>query len=267
MTAATRANQALQSLSPEEADFMMEHREEIATFLSHGSTAVGVAEAMTAKHLINLESLIKEIELLHQRNFQKYGHLQAPEFFAERKRLFAQLDFHLNKLTSKGTGISDHPSLKRALGISSRSLVHHWTKAGGVEQIPGYTDHLSGVAKASKILAMGGWIGTGVGGTASYLKVQEVCAIGTKEECEKIKFTETGSFTGTWAGGFTGGAIGARFSGAIAATVCVGLGPATAGAATLACGLVVVGSGALVGGLIGGYAGEEAGEVIYRYTR
>ena len=29
-------------------------------------------------------------------------------------------------------------NLKSALGISSRSLVHRWTVAGGADQIPGY---------------------------------------------------------------------------------------------------------------------------------
>lgn len=271
MSAATSANQILESLSADEADFMMRHRDEIATFLSHGSTALGVSEAMMSNHLKRLDSLLKNLESLHQRTFHKYGHLQVPEFFAERKILFGQLNSHLNGLTTKMVGISDHQNLKRALGISSRSLVHHWTKAGTAGRIPGYTEHLSGVAKASKILAVGGWIGTGVGGAASYLKVQEVCRTGTAEACAKIKLTETGSFTGAWVGGITGAAIGARFSGAVAATICVGLGPPTGGAVTLACGLVVVGSGAMAGGLIGGYAGEATGEatgeVIYRSTR
>lgn len=267
MSAATSANQTLDSLSAEEADFMMRHRDEIATFLGHGSTAGGVAEVMMARHLKNVGSLLKDIERLHLHTFQKYGHLKASDFFAERKHLFKQLDFHLNGLTARGIGIPDHPSLKRALGISSQSLVHHWTKAGAAGAIPGYSDHLSGVAKASKIIALGGWIGTGVGGTASYLEVQEVCATESSEACEKVKFTETGSFTGSWVGGIAGGAIGARVSGAVAGAVCVGLGPVSAGAVTLGCGLVVVGAGALVGGFIGGYAGEEAGELIYRANR
>ncbi|MND83400.1 hypothetical protein D3C80_752610 [compost metagenome] len=174
MAAAAKTNDALKPLSADETDFMARHRHEIETFLAQGSTSIGIGEAMFARNLEDVKTVLRDIEALHQRTFQADGHLRSPEFFAERKRLLAKLNTNLTALTRKGIGFPDHPNLKSALGISSRSLVHRWTKAGAAEQIPGYATHIEGVAKAAKIVKYGGWIGTAIGGGASYLKVEDV---------------------------------------------------------------------------------------------
>ncbi|WPX56701.1 MULTISPECIES: hypothetical protein [unclassified Pseudomonas] len=142
MEAAAKTNAALKPLSPEEADFMVRHRDEIEAFLDYGSKGIGVGEAMFANNLGNVKTVLNDIEALHKRTFQADGHLRSPEFFAERKRLLAQLNTNLTAFTRKGIGFPDHPNLKSALGISSRSLVHRWTKAGAAEQIPGYATHI-----------------------------------------------------------------------------------------------------------------------------
>jgi hypothetical protein len=264
MEAAAKTNEALQPLSADEADFMARHRDEIETFLAQGSTAIGMGEAMFAKNLEDVKTTLRDIEALHQRAFQKDGHLRSPAFFAERKHLLGQLNTRLTTMTRKSIGLPDHPNLKSALGISSRSLVHRWTKAGAAEQIPGYATHIAGVAKAAKVVKYGGWIGTALGGGASYLKVQEVCAAGNTEACARIQYTETGSFTGGVAGGALAGAV---LTGPAVGTLCVALGVPTGGLATLACGVIAVGAGSLAGGAVFGAAGEKLGDVIYETSR
>ncbi|AZE50021.1 hypothetical protein C4K04_4357 [Pseudomonas chlororaphis] len=264
MEAAAKANDALKPLSAEEANFMARHRDEIENFLAQGSTAIGIGEAMFAKNLEDVKTALRDIEALHQHTFQKDGHLRSPEFFAERKKLLAQLNTRLTSMTRKGIGFPDHPNLKSALGISSRSLVHRWTKAGAAEQIPGYATHIEGVAKAAKVVKYGGWIGTALGGGASYMKVQDVCAVGNTEACEKVRFTETGSFVG---GGAGGAAAGAALTGTTVGALCVALGVPTGGLAALVCGVVVVGGGSFAGGAILGNAGEKIGEVIYEGSK
>lgn len=262
--AAAQTNKALEPLSADEADFMQRHREEIQSFLALGSTATGVGVAMFSRNLDDIKNILRDIEALHQRAFVKDGHLRSPEFFSERKRLLAQLDSHLTSLVRKGIGLPDHPNLKSALGISSRSLVHRWTQAGAPGQIPGYATHIQGVAKAAKVMKYGGWVGTAIGGGASYLKVQNVCAAGNAQACEKVKFTETGSFVG----GVGGGAlVGAVLSGTAVTGLCVALGVPTLGAATLACAVVAVGAASATGGIVGGAAGEWAGEKIYEAVK
>jgi len=54
-------------------------------------------------------------------------------------------------------------ALKTALGISSRSLAHHWRKAGAPGQLPGYATHVKATRRATKYMKMGGYIGMGIG--------------------------------------------------------------------------------------------------------
>lgn len=262
--AAQKVDAALKPMTDEEASFMVRHRSEIESVLSEGSTSVGVGTAIFAKNLGDVQTSLKDIETLHQKSFLRDGNLRSPEFFAERARLFAKLDKQLNFLTKKGIGFPDHPSLKSALGISSKSLVHHWSLAGAPGQIPGYATHAEGVAKAAKFVKYGGWIGTAVGGGASYMKVQDVCTAGNAAACRKIKFTEGGNFVG----GVAGGAMtGAALTGATVSTICIGLGIPTGGAATLLCGVIIVGAGSYAGGKLLGAGGETLGEAIYEVTK
>lgn len=120
------------------------------------------------------------------------------------------------------------------------------------------------MSKAAKYLKYGGWIGTGIGGTASHMKVKDVCSAGNTEACERVKFTETGSF----AGGIGGGALaGALLTAPAVAGMCVGLGVPTAGFGTLACGVFVVGAGSFTAGALGGAAGEAMADKIYEMVR
>lgn len=260
MEAAAKANEALTLITVDEADFMMRHRAELETFLAQGSTAIGIGETMFAKHLDNVKNVLRDIETLHQRTFQKDGHLRSPAFFAERKRLLSLLDVSLNGFTRKSIGFPDHPQLKHALGIYNKSLIHKWTEAGAPGQIPGYATHIRGVSKAAKFVKYGGWVGTAVGGGASYMKVQDVCSAGNPEACRKVRFTETGNFIG----GALGGAVTASaMSVPIVSTLCVALGVPTVGFGTVVCSVVVVGVASLGGGLIGAATGEAIGEMIY----
>ncbi|MBV7480375.1 PAAR domain-containing protein [Pseudomonas sp. PDM31] len=260
MDVAAKTNQIIETLSPEEADFMVQHRDAIQTFLGHGSTAIGVGASVLKNNLDSVSDTLKKIEALHQYSFLRDGHLSSPTFLAERQKLLAQLDIHMTSLTRKGIGFPDHPNLNRAMFLSPPSLLHRWTEAGGVGQMPGYATHLEGVAKASKYLKYGGWVGTAVGGGASAMKVQDVCSAGNTEACERIRFTETSSF----AGGIAGGAMaGALLTTSAVGGLCIGLGVATAGVGLLACSVIAVGIGSFAGSTLGEMGGEIIGELVY----
>lgn len=169
MAAAQRVNKALESLTPEEADFMAQHHDEIESFITHGVTAVGVGEAIFAKKLDDIKKVLFDIETLHKTNFAQHGNLSSADFFSERKKKFDLLSTQLNSLTKKIIGFPDHPNLKHALGISSKSLVHRWTLAGAPDQIPGYATHIMGVSRAAKYIKYGGWVATGIGGGVTYM--------------------------------------------------------------------------------------------------
>ena len=265
MQAAQQVDAALDSLTQDEADFLHRHGAEIASFIGQTSTWLGVSAVVMETHLANLHDTLQAIERLHQESYRQHGHLKSPKFFAERQRLLAQLDAHLlNSTRLRGrTTLGDHPKLKTALGISSRSLVHHWDKAGAPGQIPGYSAHVEAVSRATKYMKTGGYIGIGIGGVSSLLAIQQVCSRDSETACEKIKFTEAGKFgMSTLVGGFSGWA-GAAASGPI----CLGIGVATGGIGGVVCVAAVVGISTWAGTTIGGEAGEVIGEKIHQATQ
>lgn len=176
----------------------------------------------------------------------------------------AQLDAQLlNSTRLRGyTPLGDHPKLKTALGLSSRSLVHHWNKAGAPGQIPGYATHVNAVSRAAKYMQTGGYIGVAIGGVSSALKIQEVCQAGSGDEsCRKVMFTETGKFAGSTLGGSMGAHVGYAGRG----FVCAALGAST-GVGGVICTAVLIGTGAWLGTNIGDDFGENAGQILYENT-
>ncbi|MCF5139305.1 PAAR domain-containing protein, partial [Pseudomonas lactis] len=211
MQAAQHVSASLDELTPDEADFLYRQGAEIAGFIGHTSTWLGVSAVVMEKHLSNLRETLQAMERLHQDSYRQHGHLRSAQFFADRQRLMNQLDAHLlNSTRLRGqTTLGDHPKLKAALGISSRSLVHHWDKAGGPGQIPGYAAHVEAVSRATKYMKTGGYIGIGLGGVSSLLAIEQVCNGESGEACRRIKFTEAGKFAGsTFFGGLGGWAAG-----------------------------------------------------------
>ncbi|CAI8824305.1 PAAR domain-containing protein [Pseudomonas sp. IT-196MI5] len=261
MQAAQQVRAALDPLTPEEAEFMFRHAAEIASFTGETSTWLGVSAVVMEKHLTRLRDTLQAMERLHQDSYRQHGHLRSPQFFAERQRLLAQLDAHLlNSTRLRGqTTLGDHPKLKTALGISSRSLVHHWDKAGAPGQIPGYATHVNATSRAAKYMSTGGYIGIGIGGVSSLLAIQEVCVGDSGTACERIRFTEGGKFVGSTLGGIAGG-WGASSA---AGPICLALGVST-GIWGVVCAATIVGVGAWEGTTIGGEKGEAYGDTLYR---
>ncbi|WP_236614310.1 hypothetical protein [Stutzerimonas azotifigens] len=264
MAAATKVRDALEPLSEDEADFMTEHQAEIALMLGGAGGALGVGKDVLENGLKQIAGTLRDVEYLHQREFTTHGHLKSPQFFATRQQLYRQLDNQLKAtLLGKQLGLGSYPTLRRDLGISTRSLVHHWSKGGAPGQIPGYATHMDEVAKAAKYLKYGGHIGIALSGTASAMTVQDVCRAGEAEACQKIRFTEAGSF----GGGVGGGSAAAALTGSVAGSICAAIGIGSGGIGGVVCGLIVVGGASMAGGAGGAAAGEWMGEFLYEQTK
>lgn len=264
MQTAQIVSTALEPLTVEEADFMAQHYGVIQTALSDESKVIGVTTAMASNHLDGIKTILKDIENLHTNTLEANGSLNSKKFKKQRARLLKNLDGQLTKLTKKTIGLPDYPNLKTALGIDNPHLVHRWRKAGGIGQAPGYATHIQAVTKASQYVKYGGWIGTAVGGSASAMKVQDVCRNGSTEAGQKVKFTEAGSFIG----GVGGGALASGILTSTATTaICVGVGVSTAGVGILLCGIFVAGAGSFAGGYAGEKLTEYVAESIYENTK
>ncbi|SEN34192.1 Zn-binding Pro-Ala-Ala-Arg (PAAR) domain-containing protein, incolved in TypeVI secretion, partial [Pseudomonas sp. ok272] len=144
MQAAQQVKAALDPLTPDEAEFLLRHGAEIASFTGQTSTWLGVSAVTMEKHLSSLRDTLQTMERLHQDSYRQHGHLKSEQFRDSRRHLLKQLEAHLlNSTRLRGqTSLGDHPKLKTALGLSTKSLVHHWNKAGAPGQIPGYATHV-----------------------------------------------------------------------------------------------------------------------------
>lgn len=262
--AARQVKATLDDHTPEEAEFLYRHGAEIARYTGHTSTWLGVTAVIAEKHLINMRDTLQNIERLHQDSFRRDGNLKSPGFFAERKRLLSELNaqfFNSDRIRGQ-TPLGDHPKLKTALGISSKSLVHRWHKAGAPGEIPGYAAYLDATSRAAKYMRTGGYIGIGVGAVSSLVAIHQVCNADNGEVCEKVRFTEGGKFAGATLGGFLAG--GAAKVGA--ASVCAALGIST-GIGGIVCAATLVGTGTWAGTKLGEDGGEIIGEKLYEATR
>lgn len=264
MQAAREVKATLDEHTPEEAEFLYRHGVEIASFTGQVSTWLGVTTVISEKHLSNLRETLQDMERLHQDTFRQHGKLKTPHFFAERKRLLTKLDAHLlNSPSLRGkTTFGDHPKLKTALGISSKSLVHQWHKAGAPGEIPGYAAHVKAISRAAKYMQTGGYLAIGVGFVSSVVAIHQVCEGDTGEACKKVRFTETGKWAGATGLGYAGGVVGKYAAG----SVCIALGVST-GIGGVVCTVAVVGTAAWVGTKLGEESGEFIGDTLYEVTR
>jgi hypothetical protein len=259
MAAAEKVNEALKDLTDEEASFMVEHHEVIEPFVEVSAGSLGVASYMVAQHLEGLKKALRDMEELHQQQYRQHGHLHSPEFFARRKRILAKLDSGLGSLIRRGTGIADHPKLKRALGLSSRRTVHRWDKAGAPTQLPGYASNIAGVSRAAKFMQAGGYVGIGLATGAAGMRINKVCRTGTDEQCQKVKFIEGSKLAGNV--GVTAAAT--TYTAPITMEYCAGVALRTRGIGGAICVLIISGATASIAGNTGSKLGDSVGEILY----
>lgn len=212
---------------------------------------------MVSKQIKSIETTLKDIERLHQDSYRKHGHLNHPEFFEKRRAHFKKLDFALGSLARKGMSLDDDAKLKRALGMSSKSIVHHW-KTAGVGGIPGYATHYDRLATGARYVRNVGYLGISLDAALSAMKINEACTAGDDKACQVVSYREGGKL----AGSVFGGGVGAS-----ASYGCLAFGVTSAGIGGVACAIIVGGLGAAAGGYVGGAGGaaisEKLREVIH----
>jgi hypothetical protein len=223
--------------------------------LGYSSLGIGAATGSWENHLKGVEKTLQDIQRLHQLSLKRGTPIARQEFINQRRVLFARLDGQLEGIARWGTGMHNKGSIKKMLGISTKSYLH-------TRELRGYTDRLNHIAKASKLLKAGTPIGIALNAYSTHLEIKEACTTGREEMCRKAKYVEGSRLVGGVAGGMVGGKAGAL----VLMPLClVVFGVATAGVGVIGCGIAA----AAVGGYAGGWAGEELvgtlGEVIYEW--
>lgn len=254
MAVAAQVNQQVRQLSEQEAQFIVDHYDLLELMTANAATGMGAGAAMIGQQIKSINATLKDIEALYQNTFRKHGRLNVPEFYDQRRALFTKLDFALGKMARKGLSLDDNSNLKKALGLSTKSTVHHWKEAG-VGAIPGYGTHYSRAAGAARIVEHGGRLVVALDAGLAGYKIYEACSTGRANECEQVAYVESGRF----AGSAIGGAVGAS----IAPVLCTVVGIGTGGICGVACGIIAAGIGGAAGGKIMGDAGADAGQLVY----
>ncbi len=234
--------------------FLIKNYDQLQAILTYSSLGIGSASSAWSKHLAQVEKTLIEIESLHKQYLSKGTTGAREEFLVKRRALFATLDSQISGMARFGTGLRNEGSIKKVLGISSKSYWHH----GGIR---GYEERVKRLAKASQILKKGTYIGIALDVGATALEITEACSTGREQECTQAKYVEGGKLVL----GVGGASVGAAFGAPIGVGACmIVFGIPTAGAGALACAIVGGAAGGFAAGKAGSVLGEGTGKFLYR---
>ena len=218
----------------------------LQSLLGYGSIGLGSATSAWGRHLDEVVLTLESIEQLHHR--LKGGGLDRFEFVRQRQILFGNLNMQLQGAARFGTGLRGNQSLKKVLGVSTKSYLHKG-------EIAGYAQRIGAIAQASKWLGKGTYVGLALDVGVTGLEVKEACVAGRETQCKRAKYVETGRLVGGVAGAAGAGVIGAELT----RRAChIFLGVATRGSGALTCGII----GGATAGYIGGKKGGDGGAFL-----
>ena len=234
--------------------FLIKNYDQLQAIMSHASLGIGSVSSAWSKHLTHVEQTLKEIDELHKQYLRSGTVSARNEFLVKRRALFAKLDGQLSGLARLGTGLKNEGSIKKMLGISSKSYWHYG-------EIRGYEETIKRVARASQILKKGTYIGLALDVGSTAIEIAEACSTGREQECTRAKYVEGSKLVGSVGGASAGGTLGPLVGIAACAIV---FGIPTAGAGALVCAIVGGTAGGLAFGTLGGTGGEWVGNILYQ---
>ncbi|RFD26567.1 hypothetical protein CER19_20345 [Pseudomonas sp. GL93] len=232
----------------------------LQSLLGYGSIGVGSATSAWGRHLDEGVLTLESIEQLHHR--LKGGGLDWVEFVRQRQILFGNLNMQLQGAARFGTGLRGNQSLKKVLGVSTKSYLHKG-------EIAGYAQRIGAIAQASKWLGKGTYVGLALDVGVASLEIKEACVEGREAQCRRAKYVETGRLVG----GVLGAAVLGKRGATIARSACrIALGVSLKGNGELACGIIGGAAGGAAGGAffgeLGGFLGgrilEVDGDLIFQ---
>ncbi|MBU9856133.1 PAAR domain-containing protein, partial [Rahnella bonaserana] len=211
--AKAKVDTALSDLTMEEASFLHKHKDTIDTFTGFGSGITGMASEVGGKYFEEIEKVLKEIQDTYKNAYITRGALIGEQFYAQRKIHFKKLNLLLNNFMKYKLGMNEYSDIRRALGLSSRSIMRHWSQTG-VTDIEGYATYIEKSAKLIKAMKKLGYVGITLDFANTTNTIYDACTVGRESECKKMTVVEYSKFAGSQTGGLLGGNIGARLSGA-----------------------------------------------------
>ncbi|OAJ48089.1 hypothetical protein [Pseudomonas marginalis] len=230
--------------------FALQNYDLLQKLLGYASLGIGTAGDAWGRHLQDIVKTLGEIDALHKQSLRRGGGVSRDDFLARRQVLFAKLEAQMRSFARHGTGLRNQGSIKKMLGISTRSYLH-------TGEISRYSETISRVSKTAKLLKNGTPLGIALSTTATALEIKEACSTGREQQCRKAKYVEAGKLTFGAAGGIIGGQMGMG--------LCIAVMAPTTGPFALSCLLIAGGAMGFALGSLGSEAGAAAGEVLYEF--
>ncbi|WCH28719.1 hypothetical protein [Aeromonas salmonicida] len=256
-TQAKAASGALQKLTPEEASTLKQHFDVFdwvaAHDLSTTSATFGAISTTASKKLEQVQNVLKELNTLYVVHVSSSkGKPFPPEFYLQRQILFSKLDGHLSKLAVSGISISDYSTLKRRLGLSTKSVLHNWRTVSRHGEVPALGERIAHMSKFVAGANRIGYVSIGLDAATGLTKIHHACTEGT--QCQKTTAREIGRFSGAVGGGIWGAEVGGSIAIGAASGVAIAFGVVLSAPV-----IAVIGIGGAVAG--GYYAGDKFSEM------
>lgn len=258
-----RVDAALEPLTSEEASFLYKSRNVIDIFSALTGDYGGLLAGMGQQYFSEIEQTLIKIQQSYQNAYITRGALIGEQFYAERRMLFARLDSIFLRMFREKIGLAPYDNIKRALGLSSSSIMHRWDQTG-VKDIEGYATYIERSAKLVKLMRNMNRVAIGFSALNGANNIYDACTIG--RDCEKTTFTEIGRFAG---GVIAPWLLETSITQASIIGCNVALGILSAplgGSLALTCEIIVAGAMGFAVGKIGESTGEYVGEKAYHFV-
>jgi len=230
--------------------FALQNYDLLQKLLGYTSLGIGTAGDAWNHHLKAIVKTLEEIDALHKQALRRGGGAAREEFLARRQTLFKKLEAQLRGFARYGTGLRNEGSIKKMLGISTKSYLH-------TGEISRYAERIARISRVAKVLKAGTPLGIALSAASTGLEIKEACSTGREEQCTKAKYVEVGKLAGGVSLGAAGGLIGS--------SLCLAVLVPTTGPGSLACLLIGGAAGGVAGGALGSRGGELVGEKLYEY--
>jgi len=257
---ANSVDRTLLALDRTEREILVKRYDFLSNVASYNGLFLGLSNNAWNAHVSQVKSILKDLEKSYVSSYNNNGNLNNSAFFAKRNIHFQRLDSALSRFGQpKIGGRIIAGDIRQNLGLSSKSIIHHWgQQKGSATSIPNFSKNYATVANMSRNLKRVGYIGIALTGVDATANIKKACTTKNEKQCSKAKYTQVGKATGSVAGGFAGGAI-ASWG---VCTLVFGL--PSGGTSAFWCAVVAGGAGGYVGGNMLGKYGESKGEVLYK---
>ncbi|MDO6543876.1 hypothetical protein [Photobacterium sanguinicancri] len=257
---AKSVDRTLIALDRSERETLAKRYDFLSSVASYNGLLLGLSNNAWNAHVSQVKSILKDLEKSYVSSYKSNGNLSNSTFFTKRNMHFQRLDSALSRFGQpKIGGRIIAGDIRKNLGLSSKSIIHHWgSQKGSVTSIPNFSKNYATVANMSRNLKRVGYIGIALTGVDATANIKKACTTKNKAQCSKAKYTQIGKATGSIAGGFVGGGV-ATWG---VCTLVFGL--PSGGTSAFWCAVVAGGAGGYVGGNMSGKYGESTGELLYK---